>query len=207
MQHSATPVSRTLLHSPFNNGGLRQLHVKRLAVPGTSTSNAGTTSNSSTTSSSNGAIPNASHQPQPAAASGAPPPGTAGTAAAAAAGPPGVPGAPAGGALLRPIYVLIFGLIFVGGMLFASMSLQLTSDMGFGDAFVRITRRIFRSIAFRQLVVIAVAMFLVRFALNNVLRVLAKWSSSPVPWDKSKVYYVMKEVSHGWFVIMAGSWA
>jgi len=56
------------------------------------------------------------------------------------------------------------------------------------------TRRIFRSIAFRQLVVIAVAIFLVRFALNNVLRVLAKWSSSPVPWDKSKLYYVMKEV-------------
>lgn len=51
-----------------------------------------------------------------------------------------------------------------------------------------------RSIAFRQLVVITAAILLVRFALNNVLRFLARWSSSPVQWDKSKLFYVMKEV-------------
>lgn len=51
-----------------------------------------------------------------------------------------------------------------------------------------------RSIAFRQLVVITACILLVRFALNNVLRFLARWSSSPVQWDKSKLYYVMKEV-------------
>ena len=55
-----------------------------------------------------------------------------------------------------------------------------------------------RSIAFRQLVVITACILLVRFALNNVLRFLARWSSSPVQWDKSKLYYVMKEVSLGW---------
>lgn len=58
----------------------------------------------------------------------------------------------------------------------------------------QVVRRICRSIAFRQLVVIAVAIFLVRFALNSVLRLLARWSSSPVAWDKSRMYYVMKEV-------------
>jgi len=51
-----------------------------------------------------------------------------------------------------------------------------------------------RSIAFRQLVVITACILLVRFALNNVLRFLARWSSSPVQWDKSKLFYVMKEV-------------
>jgi hypothetical protein len=44
------------------------------------------------------------------------------------------------------------------------------------------------------LVVITAAILLVRFALNNVLRFLARWSSSPVQWDKSKLFYVMKEV-------------
>ena len=95
---------------------------------------------------------------------------------------------------IKPIYLLIFGIIFMGGLLFASMSLQLTSDMGFGDALTKVVRRIFRSIAFRQLVVIAVAIVCVRFALNNVLRVLSRWSASPVQWDKSRLYYVMKEV-------------
>ncbi|WIA23363.1 hypothetical protein OEZ85_000126 [Tetradesmus obliquus] len=74
------------------------------------------------------------------------------------------------------------------------MSLQLTSDLGFSDALTKVVRRIFRSIAFRQLLVITACMLLVRFALNSVLRLLAKWSASPVQWDKSKLYYVMKEV-------------
>lgn len=111
--------------------------------------------------------------------------------------PPPPPATAATGTIfsLKPVYVLLFGFIFVGGLLFASMSLQLTSNMGFQDALTKVVRRIFRSIAFRQLVVIAVAIFLVRFALNNVLKFLARWSSSPVQWDKSRVYYVMKEVS------------
>jgi len=100
-------------------------------------------------------------------------------AAAAAPAPATAGGA---GALLQPIYIVLFASLFLGAMLVAAMSLQLTSDLNFADALARITRRIFRSIAFRQLVVIAVAIFLVRFAL--------------------KLYYVMKEVrckKTGWW--------
>ncbi|KAF6255019.1 Mechanosensitive ion channel-domain-containing protein [Scenedesmus sp. NREL 46B-D3] len=104
------------------------------------------------------------------------------------------PGGPPPAFSLKPVYVLIFGLVFLGGLLFASMSLQLTSDLGFSDALTKVVRRIFRSIAFRQLLVITACMLMVRFALNSVLRLLAKWSASPVQWDKSKLYYVMKEV-------------
>ena len=119
-------------------------------------------------------------------------PAAAATATGAPAPPP--PGDAAGSVLLKPLYVAIFAAVFAGGMLFAIVSLQLTSDLGFGDAVARITRRVFRSIAFRQLLLIAGAMLVVRFALNNVLRLLARWSSSPVPWDKSRVYYVMREL-------------
>eukprot|EP00198_Chlamydomonas_reinhardtii_P010846 XP_001700183.1 predicted protein [Chlamydomonas reinhardtii] len=46
-----------------------------------------------------------------------------------------------------------------------------------------------------QLCVIACAIGLVRFGLNNVLRALAAFSANPVQWDKSKpVYYILKEV-------------
>jgi hypothetical protein len=47
---------------------------------------------------------------------------------------------------LKPVYVLIFSLLFVGGLLFASMSLQLTRDMGFCDALTKVVRRIFRCV-------------------------------------------------------------
>ncbi|GBF96207.1 small conductance mechanosensitive ion channel [Raphidocelis subcapitata] len=95
---------------------------------------------------------------------------------------------------LKPILIVVFGALGLGALLISALSLFFTTDLGFGDAVARVTRRVFRSIAFRQLVVIAAALFLVRFALNNVLRLLAQWSRSPVPWDKSKLYYVMREV-------------
>ena len=47
--------------------------------------------------------------------------------------------AAAQGFALKPIYVLIFGLIFVGGVVFASMSLQLTSGLGFGEALTKVS--------------------------------------------------------------------
>lgn len=38
------------------------------------------------------------------------------------------------------------------------------------------------------------AILIVRFGLNNVLKALAGMSKSPVQWDKSKLYYVLREV-------------
>jgi hypothetical protein len=78
-----------------------------------------------------------------------PMPGTTGTGAAGAAAGSSAPGPPGGAAQeapfsLKPVYVLIFTLLFLGGLLFASMSLQLTSDMGFRDALTKVIRRIFR---------------------------------------------------------------
>jgi hypothetical protein len=176
-----------------------------MAAP--TSSNAASSSTAASANATGGAAgapsgPAPQQQQQPAAPPPPPSsPGPQGAAAAAARAPEA-----SAGAFLRPVYVFVFSILFLGGLLFASMSLQLTADVGFFEALGRITRRVLRSIAFRQLVVISVAIFLVRFALNNVLRVLAAWSSSPVPWDKSKVYYVMKEVGAGtWPALFSNS--
>lgn len=161
--------------------------LRHAQVRATSPVRTGNEAQTSTTASTNGTGSSGSPATAANAASSSPGPSGATTPAAAASQDAAF--------TLKPIYVLIFALLFLGGLIFASMSLQLTSDMGFRDALTKVVRRIFRSIAFRQLVVITACMFLVRFALNNVLRFLAKWSSSPVQWDKSKMYYVMKEVS------------
>ncbi|GLI60318.1 hypothetical protein VaNZ11_002434, partial [Volvox africanus] len=95
---------------------------------------------------------------------------------------------------LRPIHVVIFAALFLGGALFTALTVQFINDVDFQAAATTIARRVTRSVAFRQLCVIACAIFLVRFGLNNVLRALAKFSSNPVQWDKSKVYYILKEV-------------
>jgi hypothetical protein len=95
---------------------------------------------------------------------------------------------------IKPIYVLLFALIFIGGTLFASATLQFTANMEFTAALVTVLRRVAKSVAFRQLIVIAAASLLVRFGLNNVLKFLTRFSSSPVQWDKTKLFYVLREV-------------
>lgn len=81
----------------------------------------------------------------------------------------------------------MFALIFVGGALFATLTLQFTAELDFNAAVRAVSRRVMKSVAFRQLCVIACAICLVRFGLNNVLRALAKFSANPVQWDKTKV--------------------
>lgn len=84
--------------------------------------------------------------------------------------------------------MVIFAAIFLGGALFAALTLQFTADLDFQAAASTVARRVARSVAFRQLCVIACAICLVRFGLNNVLRALAQFSSNPIQWDKSKVW-------------------
>jgi hypothetical protein len=55
-------------------------------------------------------------------------------------------------------------------------------------------RRVAKSVAFRQLVVITVAIGIVRFGLPAVLKAMAKFSSTSVQWDKTTLYYILREV-------------
>lgn len=73
-------------------------------------------------------------------------PGAGGTGApgAAQAAPqqPTAPATPVASAVfsIKPVYIVLFALIFTGGLLFASASLQLTSDIAFSDALTMVRR-------------------------------------------------------------------
>lgn len=104
--------------------------------------------------SSSGPSSNGSNSSNPSPVTGSSTASTPGTSAQAGAGPsagnasgrisPGAAAAQEAPFSLKPVYVLIFTLLFLGGLLFASMSLQLTSDLGFRDALTKVVRRIFR---------------------------------------------------------------
>ena len=127
-------------------------------------------------------------------------------AAAAAATPPPPPASPQPQPASSPTpatalagerggaYAGAVGSVFAAAALAATLSLQLDGGLAFGDAAAKIARRVLRSVAFRQLLLIAGAILVVRFALNSALSRLARWAGSPVPWDKSRLYFVMKEV-------------
>ncbi|GAX82316.1 hypothetical protein CEUSTIGMA_g9745.t1 [Chlamydomonas eustigma] len=95
---------------------------------------------------------------------------------------------------LKLVHVILFSIIFLGGALFATMTLQFTADIEFSAAVVTVLKRTAKSVAFRQLIVIAMAILVVRFGLNSLLKTLASFSSSPVQWDKSKLFYILREV-------------
>eukprot|EP00195_Chlamydomonas_chlamydogama_P016583 CAMPEP_0202913296 /NCGR_PEP_ID=MMETSP1392-20130828/60112_1 /ASSEMBLY_ACC=CAM_ASM_000868 /TAXON_ID=225041 /ORGANISM="Chlamydomonas chlamydogama, Strain SAG 11-48b" /LENGTH=714 /DNA_ID=CAMNT_0049604509 /DNA_START=272 /DNA_END=2416 /DNA_ORIENTATION=- len=128
-------------------------------------------------------------QPQQPASAGAPP-----SSASSSATQTDGSSISSTGFVLRPVHIALFTLIFVGGAVFAAVTLQFTADMEFSTAVTTVLRRVAKSVAFRQLVVIAVAILLVRFGLNSVLKALAAFSSSPVQWDKTKTYYILREV-------------
>lgn len=91
----------------------------------------------------------------------------------------------------------MFALIFLGGAIMATMTLSFTAEMELSTAVATVLRRIARSSPFRQLVVITCAVLLLRYGLNNFLMLLSKFSSSPVQWDKTKLYYILREVGAG----------
>ncbi len=126
--------------------------------------------------------------PQPAA----PPPPPAPSVATNSEPPP--PITTQSGFQLKAIHVVMFSLIFVGGAVFATLTLQLTVGMEFSTAISTVLRRVAKSVAFRQLVVISLAILVLRYGMNNFLMTLSKFSSSPVQWDKTKLYYILKEV-------------
>ncbi|KAL6751057.1 Mechanosensitive ion channel-domain-containing protein [Haematococcus lacustris] len=101
---------------------------------------------------------------------------------------------PTGGFQLRSTHVLLFGLIFVGGAMFATMTLTFTADMELGAAVLTVLRRVAKSAAFRQLCVISSAILVLRYGMNNFLKVLSQFSVSPVQWDKTRMFYVLREV-------------
>lgn len=90
--------------------------------------------------------------------------------------------------------ILMFSFVFVGGALFATITLQFTAGMEFTVAIATVLRRVAKSVAFRQLLVISAAILVLRYGMNNFLMTLSKFSSSPVQWDKTKLFYILREV-------------
>ncbi|GIL65669.1 hypothetical protein Vafri_19341 [Volvox africanus] len=191
---AASPGSPSPPSSLASSSGNAAAVAAAPAVPGAA--GAGATADSAAVGSGTGS--GVQPQPAPSPPSAAPispsPSSPAPSAAQAAPSAAANINSASSGFQLRPIHVVIFAALFLGGALFTALTVQFINDVDFQAAATTIARRVTRSVAFRQLCVIACAIFLVRFGLNNVLRALAKFSSNPVQWDKSKVYYILKEV-------------
>jgi hypothetical protein len=78
------------------------------------------------------------------------------------------------------------------------MTIHFKDGTGLSAAFQTLINRMVKSLAFRQLVVIASAILLVRFGLHNFVQYASKIALLPVQFDRTKTYYFLKEVSVRW---------
>jgi len=126
-----TPLSHAAKSVGFVTGGTGTAVTKRLSLHRPSAT--ATPSNQP----SNGTQASGSNTHEAGATSSTPGVGTTSSSPPPAAPPPTAPSVFS----LKPIYVVLFAIIFLGGLLFAAISLQLTSDgLGFQDALTLVSR-------------------------------------------------------------------
>lgn len=91
---------------------------------------------------------------------------------------------------IRPVHVFFFSIFFFGGAIFAALMLQFTANLEFASALEKVVRRIFNSMAFRQLLAIGAAILSMRYGINFGMQQMSRLSPSNTPWEQTTMYKV-----------------
>ena len=95
---------------------------------------------------------------------------------------------------LKPFHVATFAVILASGLAFLAALLYFTADMQFQRAFIKVVKRLLKTVALRQVLGILAAMTFVRFGLEPLVKVLRSLFSAQGSWEKSSEYYILREV-------------
>ena len=95
---------------------------------------------------------------------------------------------------LKPFHVATFAVILASGLAFLAALLYFTADMQFQRAFIKVVKRLLKTVALRQVLGILAAMTFVRFGLEPLVKVLRRIFSAQGSWEKSSEYYILREV-------------
>jgi hypothetical protein len=96
--------------------------------------------------------------------------------------------------LLKPFHLVTFMVVLLAGMVFLATLLYVTADIQWQKAGVKVLRRLFKTVALRQVMGIVSAMAFVRFGLEPLVKVLRVVFSAQGSWEKSSEFYILREV-------------
>lgn len=96
---------------------------------------------------------------------------------------------------LKFFHLAAFVIILGAGLVFLAVLLYFTADIQFQRACLKVVRRLFKTVAARQVLGILAAMAFVRFGLEPLVKGLRHlFTSQGPPWEKSSEYYILREV-------------
>ena len=95
---------------------------------------------------------------------------------------------------LKPVHLATFFIILGTGLMFLAVLLWFTADIRFQQACTKVIRRLFKTVALRQVMGILGAMTFVRLGLEPMVKLLRRLFRAPGTWEKSSEFYILREV-------------
>lgn len=95
---------------------------------------------------------------------------------------------------LKPVHLATFFIVLGTGLMFLAVLLWFTADIRFQQACVKVLRRLFKTVALRQVMGILGAMTFVRLGLEPMVKMLRRLFRAPGTWEKSAEFYILREV-------------
>lgn len=95
---------------------------------------------------------------------------------------------------LKPVHLATFFIILGTGLMFLAVLLWFTADIRFQQACTKVIRRLFKTVALRQVMGILGAMTFVRLGLEPMVKMLRRLFRAPGSWEKSSEFYILREV-------------
>lgn len=95
---------------------------------------------------------------------------------------------------LKPVHLATFFIILGTGLMFLAVLLWFTADIRFQQACTKVIRRLFKTVALRQVMGILGAMTFVRLGLEPMVKMLRRLFRAPGTWEKSSEFYILREV-------------
>ena len=104
---------------------------------------------------------------------------------------------------LKPVHLATFFIILGTGLMFLAVLLWFTADIRFQQACTKVLRRLFKTVALRQVMGILGAMTFVRLGLEPMVKMLRRLFRAPGTWERSSEFYILREVCQAWSADLA----
>lgn len=96
--------------------------------------------------------------------------------------------------IIKSFHIIAFFSVLAVGLAFLTILLVSTGDMQLRLAATKVVKRLLKTHALRQVVVILSAMLFVRFGLEPMVKVLRAMFGAQGTWEKSTEFFVLREV-------------
>lgn len=96
--------------------------------------------------------------------------------------------------IIKSFHIIAYFTVLALGLAFLTILLVSTGDMQLRLAATKVVKRLLKTHALRQLVVILSAMLFVRFGLEPMVKVLRAMFGAQGQWEKSTEFFVLREV-------------